>query len=72
MIKPIALVICLLCILNVETGSSKDWPQLGRDSQHTFSSNSSVPKSLEIQWTYEVGSREMDRFVYNLPMNEVH
>ncbi|MBU7048253.1 MAG: PQQ-binding-like beta-propeller repeat protein [Theionarchaea archaeon] len=60
------LSICVLCISLLEYSTNQDWPQVGHDTQHTFFSNSSVPKFLEIQWSYEVGSREEDRYVYNL------
>jgi outer membrane protein assembly factor BamB len=66
MMKPVAFVICILFIASVESRNSEDWPQFGHDAQHTFFSNSSISKSLEIQWSYEVGSREEDRYVYNL------
>ncbi|MBU7019222.1 MAG: PQQ-like beta-propeller repeat protein [Theionarchaea archaeon] len=58
--------ICVLCIALVESGTDEDWPQVGHDTQHTFFSNSSISGSLEIQWSYEVKSREEDRYVYNL------
>lgn len=64
MMKPVAFVICILCIASVESRNSEDWPQFGHDTQHTFFSNSLVPRSLEIQWSYEVGSREEDRYTY--------
>jgi outer membrane protein assembly factor BamB len=65
MMKIIAFVICILCIASVESRNNEDWPQFGHDTQHTFFSNSSISRYLEIQWSYEVGSREEDRYVYN-------
>ena len=65
--KHIALLsICVLSIALVETGYSKDWPQFGHDSQHTFFSHSSVSESLETQWSYLVAPREEGYRVKNL------
>jgi outer membrane protein assembly factor BamB len=57
--------ICVLCIALVESGYSKDWPQFGHDSYHTFFSDSSVSESLEIQWSYSVAPEEEGHYVKN-------
>jgi outer membrane protein assembly factor BamB len=58
--------VCVFIIALVESGYSKDWPQFGHDSHHTFFSDSSVPESLEIQWSYFVAPLEEGYYVYNL------
>jgi outer membrane protein assembly factor BamB len=45
--------LCVLCIAQISS-ENEDWPQLGRNAQHTFFSDTVIPHQLEIVWQYHV------------------
>jgi outer membrane protein assembly factor BamB len=47
-------MICIGVLLSlVQFGQGEDWTQLGHDTHHTYSSEISVPKNLELKWQYQ-------------------
>jgi outer membrane protein assembly factor BamB len=56
MIKYVIFIgICAMCIIQVGHNLSEDWPQLGHDAHHTYSSDSVISDPLNIQWKQQVG-----------------
>jgi outer membrane protein assembly factor BamB len=54
MMKQIKCMICMGILLSlVHVGQGEDWTQLGHDTHHTYSSELSVPKNLELKWQYQ-------------------
>jgi outer membrane protein assembly factor BamB len=46
--------ICALCIVQIDHNLCEDWPQLGHDAHHTYSSDSVISYSLKIQWKHQI------------------
>lgn len=57
MMKQIKCMICIGFLLSaLQSGQREDWTQLGHDTHHTFSSEVSVSRNLEIKWQYQTNS----------------
>ncbi len=48
--------LCMLLTYQCDHTQSGDWPQIGHDNYHTYSTEAEITRNLEIKWQYQIKS----------------